>query len=167
MMIQQLVDNWIMDSEASAGGTFTPPVVRVTEFPSPEYEDDGFWSSIGGTFAILIVIMVLYPISNVISALVKEKELRIKEGLKMMGLTGAAHTASWVFHFVCIFFFISVLMVLFSGSVFENRCVCDVILVFLYFFLFFMASTAFCFFVSGESGHKTSFIIIATPLTPL
>lgn len=74
-------------------------------------------------FAILVVIMVLYPISNVISALVKEKELRIKEGLKMMGLTGAAHTASWVFHFVCIFFCISVLMVLLSGSVFENRYV--------------------------------------------
>ena len=65
--------------------------------------------------------MVLYPISNVISALVKEKELRIKEGLKMMGLTGAAHTASWTFHFACIFFSISVLMVLASGSVFENR----------------------------------------------
>lgn len=74
-------------------------------------------------FAILVVIMVLYPVSNVISALVKEKELRIKEGLKMMGLTGAAHTASWVFHFVCIFFFISLLMVIASGSVFENRCV--------------------------------------------
>ena len=60
-------------------------------------------------FAILVVIMVLYPISNVISALVKEKELRIKEGLKMMGLTGAAHTASWIFHFVCIFFSLSLI----------------------------------------------------------
>ena len=75
-------------------------------------------------FGILVVIVVLYPISNVISALVKEKELRIKEGLKMMGLTGAAHTASWVFHFVCIFFSISLLMVLASGTVFENRFVC-------------------------------------------
>ena len=67
--------------------------------------------------------MVLYPISNVISALVKEKELRIKEGLKMMGLTGAAHTASWVFHFVSLFFFISVFMVMASGTLFENRYV--------------------------------------------
>ena len=73
-------------------------------------------------FAILVVIAVLYPVANVISALVKEKELRIKEGLKMMGLTGAVHTASWVFHFACIFFFTSLLMVACSRSVFEFRC---------------------------------------------
>lgn len=73
-------------------------------------------------FAILVVIAVLYPVSNVISSLVKEKELRIKEGLKMMGLTDAAHTASWTFHFVCLFFFTSLFMVLCSGGVFEFRC---------------------------------------------
>ena len=78
---------------------------------------------VGNMFAILVVISVLYPVANVISALVKEKELRIKEGLKMMGLTGAAHTASWVFHFACLFFFTSLLMVLTSRSVFEFRCV--------------------------------------------
>lgn len=44
MMLQQLVDNWIMDLEG--GATTTPPVVRVTEFPSPELSDDGFWSSV-------------------------------------------------------------------------------------------------------------------------
>lgn len=74
-------------------------------------------------FAILVVIAVLYPVSNVISSLVKEKELRIKEGLKMMGLTDAAHTASWAFHFVCLFFFTSLFMVMCSGGVFEARCV--------------------------------------------
>lgn len=73
-------------------------------------------------FAILVVNAVLYPVSNIISSLVKEKELRIKEGLKMMGLTDAAHTASWTFHFMCLFFFTSLFMVLCSGAVFEFRC---------------------------------------------
>ena len=44
MMLQQLVDTWIMDSEG--GTTITPPVARVTDFPNPEYTDDGFWSSV-------------------------------------------------------------------------------------------------------------------------
>ncbi|CAN0356690.1 unnamed protein product, partial [Hapterophycus canaliculatus] len=117
-MLQQLVDGRIMELEADAA----PPVVRITEFPNESYEEDGFWSQVGGMFAILVVIAVLYPVSNVISALVKEKELRIKEGLKMMGLTDAAHTASWVFNFFCLFFFISLLMVLCSGALFEYRC---------------------------------------------
>lgn len=72
-------------------------------------------------FAILVVISVMYPVSNVISSLVKEKELRIKEGLKMMGLTGFAHTASWIFHFVCLFFCTALLMVLVSSELFRYR----------------------------------------------
>ncbi|CAM9405596.1 unnamed protein product, partial [Scytosiphon promiscuus] len=143
LMLQHLVDSRIMALE---GSDADPPVVRITEFPNLEYAEDGFWSQIGGMFAILVTISVLYPVANVISVLVKEKELRIKEGLKMMGLTDAAHTASWVFNFVCLFFFISLFMVLCSGSVFEYS---DPGLVFFYFFLFFMASTAFCFLVSA------------------
>ncbi len=69
----------------------------------------------------MVVIAVMFPVANTISSLVKEKELRIKEGLKMMGLTGLAHTASWVVHFACLFFFISLLMVLASGTLFQNR----------------------------------------------
>ena len=72
-------------------------------------------------FPFLVVFAVLYPVANVISSLVKEKELRIKEGLKMMGLTDAAHTVSWIFHFVTLFFCTSVLMVILSGGLFENR----------------------------------------------
>lgn len=74
-------------------------------------------------FSILVIISVMYTVSNTISQLVKEKELRIKEGLKMMGLTGLAHTFSWVLHFACLFFFVSLFMVLASGSLFENRWV--------------------------------------------
>lgn len=90
-------------------GLFCDPVHRT------EPDQAGFM------FPFFIVVAVLYPVSNVIGSLVKEKEMRIKEGLKMMGLTGAAHTASWVFHFSCLFFFISLLMTLVSGSLFENR----------------------------------------------
>lgn len=69
----------------------------------------------------MVIISVMYPVANTISQLVKEKELRIKEGLKMMGLTGLAHTASWVLHFACLYFFVTLFMVLASGSLFENR----------------------------------------------
>lgn len=44
LVLQQLVDNWIMGLEGSTA--VTPPVVRVTEFPSPGYETDGFWSQV-------------------------------------------------------------------------------------------------------------------------
>ncbi|CAM9216529.1 unnamed protein product, partial [Ectocarpus fasciculatus] len=159
LMLQQLVDSWIIDLEQGSTATATPPVARITEFPSPEYESDGFWAQVGSMFAILVVIAVLYPVSNVISVLVKEKELRIKEGLKMMGLTDAAHTASWAFNFACLFLFTSLFMVFCSGSVFAFS---DRGLVFLYFFLFFMASTAFCFFVSAFFSRAKTASTIGT-----
>lgn len=43
LTLQQLVDSWIVERE---GSTVDPPVVRVTEFPSPSYEDDGFWAQV-------------------------------------------------------------------------------------------------------------------------
>jgi len=43
-MIQQLVDNWIMMIEDAIPDT--PPVVRVADFPNPQWEDDGFWSAV-------------------------------------------------------------------------------------------------------------------------
>eukprot|EP00903_Cladosiphon_okamuranus_P008962 g8576.t1 len=156
LMLQQLVDAWIMESE---GSTAAPPVVRITEFPHPPYDEDGFWEQVGTMFALLVVISVLYPVSNVISSLVKEKELRIKEGLKMMGLTDLAHTSSWIFHFFCIFFFTAILMVLASGGLFEYS---DPALIFIYLFLFFMASTAFCFFVSSFFSRAKTASTIGT-----
>lgn len=45
-MLQQLVDSWIIDLEQGSTATATPPVARITEFPSPEYESDGFWAQV-------------------------------------------------------------------------------------------------------------------------
>lgn len=40
----------------------------------------GFWGSVGGFFGVLVVITLLYPVSNVIRNLVLEKEMRLREG---------------------------------------------------------------------------------------
>lgn len=77
--------------------------------------------------AIIVVISVMYSVANAIGAVVKEKELRIKEGLQIMGLTSLAHTASWVFHFTCVFFFTTVFMLLASQSLFIYRRVTAVL----------------------------------------
>ena len=97
----------------------------------------------------MVIIAVMFPVANTISSLVKEKELRIKEGLKMMGLTGLAHTASWVVHFACLFFFVSLLMVLASGTLFENRQA--------RLYLYFSHSLSLCLSLSTSSGYNTTY----------
>lgn len=77
-------------------------------------------------FALLMTIAVMLPVANVIHALVKEKELRIKEGLKIMGLTSLAHTSSWIFHFTCLFLVTSTLLTILSQNLFEHRLPCHI-----------------------------------------
>jgi len=43
-------------------------------------------------FGYMITISFLLPVSNTVRALVVEKELKIKEGMKMMSLGMGAHT---------------------------------------------------------------------------
>ncbi|CAM9259808.1 unnamed protein product [Ectocarpus sp. 4 AP-2014] len=172
LAVQQLVDNWIISQSVPEGSSteFSPPQVRVAEFPHSAYAQNGFLDTAGFTFAILVVISVMFPVANTLSHLVKEKELRIKEGLKMMGLTGLAHTASWVFHFVCLFFCVSLLMVLASGTLFENRQaeartrLFEDVLMFLYLFAFFMATTSFCFFIAAFFSRARTAATIGTLL---
>lgn len=38
-------------------------------------------SALGPLFAILLIIAILYPLANVISSLVQEKESKLREGL--------------------------------------------------------------------------------------
>lgn len=50
LAIQQLVDNWIISQSVSSSSSlaegFTPPVVRMAEFPHAAYESDGFWAQV-------------------------------------------------------------------------------------------------------------------------
>ena len=101
--------------------------------------------SLQGLFGYMIAISFLLPVSNCVRSLVVEKELKIKEGMKMMSLTSTAHTLSWVVHWGILFWTISLLILLFAKQLFLFS---DPVLVFLYFFLFLNATMAFCFFMS-------------------
>lgn len=57
-------------------------------FPNPKDVQDQFWANIGFSFALVIIIGVLYPLANIIKALVQEKESKIREGMMMMALHG-------------------------------------------------------------------------------
>lgn len=46
LILQGLVDSWIMMQEGVDDVDIT---VRLSEFPSPSYEDDGFWSGVSAS----------------------------------------------------------------------------------------------------------------------
>ena len=92
--------------------------IYMATFPSEKFASDGFWGQLNGMFGYMVVVSFLLPVSNTVRALVVEKELKIKEGMKMMSLTTAAHLTSWFTHFGWTYYLISVLIAFFAKDLF-------------------------------------------------
>ncbi len=117
----------------------------AASFPNEEYETTGFWAAIGSTFSLWMIIVLLYPISNSISQLVREKESKLREGMMMMALRGDAYWVSWWFNFVSLFLPLSLILTLVGSSLFYYS---DFWLIFAYFFVFFLSAVAYAIFIS-------------------
>eukprot|EP01084_Bolivina_argentea_P269161 457382_1 len=64
-------------------------------FPSKVPATDDFWSSLSGLYIFFSLCQFVYPFSQVVSQLIHEKSDKIKEGMKMMGVTVATYWVSW------------------------------------------------------------------------
>ena len=159
LAVQNLVDSFIVSQAAGAPIKLTASVV---DFPSPAYEEAGFWGLVASFYGIFMVIAILYPVSNVVRSLVIEKEARIREGMRMMALTDSALYASWAFHFATTFTIIAGLMVAVGGpKLFQHS---DKGIIFLYYLLFFFSTTGFAFWMSTFfSKSKTAAILGVLP----
>ena len=135
-------------------GGFDYPEVTLFDFPSPAYTTDGFWAAASNLFPILMIISCLYPVSGVVKSVVWEKETKIKEGMMMMGLRDTVHYSSWFVTYAIQFLITSVAVAIAGGSLFQYS---SGFLIWIYYYLFFLASTSFCFCISVFfSRAKTS-----------
>jgi len=154
LALQMLVDEFIFEQE---GVPNKPPAYQLAQFPYASYITTGFWSSVGSLFAIFMVLALMYPVVNMIKALVQEKELKLKEGMKMMGLSPIAHALSWWAHFSIFFLALSILMSASSGNLFEYS---DSSLIFWWYMLFNLSSISFSYFISAFfSTARTASIV--------
>ncbi|CAK9108749.1 ABC transporter A family member 1 (ABC transporter ABCA.1) (AtABCA1) (ABC one homolog protein 1) (AtAOH1) [Durusdinium trenchii] len=126
--------------------SFIPNDVRMAEFPIPRHIDRPFYLKIKDVFGLDLVLTFLWPISRLIRGIVHEKETRIREGMRMMGLRYTALYLSWFVTYGLLFLVISVLVTLMTHVHLLSSS--DPSLVFVYFFLFGVSIIAYCFMVS-------------------
>ena len=96
-MIQRLIDDWIIeDTEAGSLGYFVAENgVSYVSFPNREFKEDGFYETISDYAPLLIVIGLIYSVSQGIRAIVSEKELKQKELMKMMSISDFSLELTW------------------------------------------------------------------------
>lgn len=127
-------------------------------FPSEAAVVNGFWGLVGGiVFSLFMILSLLYPIANVIRSLVFEKESKLREGMAMMAMRGDALWASWSFHNLCLFLPLSIILTVVGRNLFVYS---DPSLVWMYFFVFFLASVSFGYFIATLFNKSLTAAII-------
>ena len=129
----------------------------TANFPNVMTLTQGFWSQVGFVFALLIIISLLLPLSNVIKALVQEKETKIREGMMMMSLRGDVLWITWIVHFLCLFLPLSIILTLASKGLFTYS---SPAYIFIYFMVFFISAMSYAILISNFfSNSRTAAII--------
>ncbi|XP_029433384.1 ATP-binding cassette sub-family A member 3 [Rhinatrema bivittatum] len=154
LAVQHAVDRAIMEyhANASTSGLLSQVTVVVQRFQYPAYVNDLFLLAIQNQLPLLLMLSFTYTSLNIVRAVVHEKEKKLKEYMRMMGLSNWLHWSAWFLLFF-LFLLISVFFVtvLFSVQVSKQGAVLtnsDPSLVFVYLLVFSISTISFSFMVS-------------------
>eukprot|EP00919_Chromeraceae_sp_WS-2016_P045866 GHVR01109062.1.p1 GENE.GHVR01109062.1~~GHVR01109062.1.p1 ORF type:complete len:1632 (+),score=425.06 GHVR01109062.1:892-5787(+) len=147
---------------------FIPIKFKEVAFPTYGYWADSFLRGAADYFGILFVLVFMWPVSRLVKAIMEEKESRMKESLRMMGMTNTMLWASWYLTYMILFVTTSLLVACICIGVFPLS---NFLLVFLFLCLFSLATISFCmllqsFFSSAKlasSFASISFFLLYFP----
>ncbi|XP_070811047.1 phospholipid-transporting ATPase ABCA3 [Pituophis catenifer annectens] len=153
LAVQHAVDMAIIKHHANTSSDLRDRVnVTVRRFPYPPYVNDLFLIAIQNQLPLLLMLSFTYTSLNIVRAVVHEKEKKLKEYMRMMGLSNWLHWSAWFFLFflfllVSIFFVTILFCVKVSGqgAVLPNS---DPTLVFTFLAVFCISTISFSFMVS-------------------
>ncbi|ODM97870.1 ATP-binding cassette sub-family A member 3 [Orchesella cincta] len=100
---------YAIESELTFTITGETQTILLQRFPYPAYDDDEFLVILQPFLPLVLVLSFLYSVLSIARTLVTEKEKRIHESMKMMGLTNTLHTTA---SFITFFALVSVSMLL-------------------------------------------------------
>ena len=91
----------------------------MNQFPINSYRKDDFAAGIGRIIPLSMVLSWIYFVMMIVRELVHEKETRVKEYMKIMGLSNLSHWTAWfITHFVMMTVSVLLLcLVLFQGGI--------------------------------------------------
>uniref|UniRef100_A0A4W6G932 ATP binding cassette subfamily A member 3 n=1 Tax=Lates calcarifer TaxID=8187 RepID=A0A4W6G932_LATCA len=161
LAVQHAVDRAIM---RSYNRTAAAPLLRqirvvLSRFPYPAFIYDVFILAIQNQLPLVLVLSFTYTSLNIVRAVVQEKERKLKEYMRMMGLSNWLHWSAW---FLMFFLFLSIsvffVTVLLCIQVSPNGAVLtysDPTLVFVFLLVFTVATINFSFMISAFFSRGT------------
>uniref|UniRef100_A0A665VHB5 ABC transporter domain-containing protein n=1 Tax=Echeneis naucrates TaxID=173247 RepID=A0A665VHB5_ECHNA len=107
LAVQHAVDRAIMHSynRTAAASLLRQIRVVLSRFPYPPFIYDVFILAIQNQLPLVLVLSFTYTSLNIVRAVVQEKERKLKEYMRMMGLSNWLHWSAW---FLMFFLFLSI-----------------------------------------------------------
>ncbi|KAG1952045.1 ATP-binding cassette sub-family A member 12 isoform X3 [Pimephales promelas] len=93
VFLQESIDRAII--EMQSGKAVDGPAVQMQAFPYPCYYKDDYLNSIAFAFPMALMISWVLFIAHFVKKLVHERELRLHEYMKMMGVNPISHFFAW------------------------------------------------------------------------
>ncbi|XP_061768543.1 phospholipid-transporting ATPase ABCA1-like isoform X2 [Nerophis ophidion] len=142
--LQDMIDHGIIRVLTSKK---QPLGVFLQQMPYPCYVDDTFIRGIGGVLPMFLVLAFMYTTCMTIKGLVLEKELRLKEVLRVVGVR---NSALWLARFTENIVLLAVPCALISVMVKYGKVLqySDPTVIFVFLLVFCLATITQCFFIS-------------------
>nr|KAF6488605.1 ATP binding cassette subfamily A member 3 [Molossus molossus] len=154
LAVQHAVDRAIMQyhTNASTHQLFEKLTVIAKRFPYPPFISDPFLVAIQYQLPLLLMLSFIYTSLTIIRAVVQEKERKLKEYMRMMGLSSWLHWTAWfLLFFLFLLIAVSFMTLLFCVKVKKDVAVLahsDPSLVLVFLACFAISSISFSFMVS-------------------
>ncbi|KAK6482929.1 hypothetical protein HHUSO_G14293 [Huso huso] len=118
--LQESIDRAIIDIQA--GKKVKEPAVQLQAFPYPCYFKDNFLNSMSNSFPLALMVAWVLFIAAFVKKLVHERELRLHEYMKMMGVNTSSHFFAWFIESACFLLVTITIMtiILKAGKIFPN-----------------------------------------------
>ncbi|XP_041455377.1 phospholipid-transporting ATPase ABCA3-like, partial [Lytechinus variegatus] len=154
MLIQSIIDRVVIAVQAydytsslAVFGAALDLEFGMQQFPYPSYTDDPFIVTIENMMPLLLFLSFIYGAGSITRELTFEKECRLKESMKMMGLANWMHWLAWfVKYFVYLLIpTLLILIIVVVGNIFPNS---GIGILLIYFVLWMIATIAWSFLIS-------------------
>uniref|UniRef100_A0A674F6M5 ATP-binding cassette sub-family A member 1-like n=1 Tax=Salmo trutta TaxID=8032 RepID=A0A674F6M5_SALTR len=142
--LQDMMDHGIIRAHTNKS---QPLGVFAQQMPYPCYVDDVFLRSLARSLPLYMTLAWIYSVAMIVKGIVMEKEARLKETVRMMGLRSSTYWLSWAVSSMLPLAVSALLLTLILkyGKVLQYS---DPSVIFVFMLVFCMATIMECFFIS-------------------
>lgn len=160
---QEVMDSLGVSEQEASAILGKMDALDYERYPYPQYEKDGFLYAIQFGMPLLFMLSYMYSALTITRNVVHEKERKLKESMKMMGLPNWAHWSAWFIQAFSLLLVSNIIMVIemHAGKILKYS---DTSLILVYLLLFSFATINFCFLLSTFFKRATSSAVFAAIL---